>query len=176
LGNKKNKTEKVLLVENINPNILSVNQTCDQGNILIFDSQKCQIREEGSRKLVVIAPRSSSDVYILDIKEEEEFHMSQAYESCLWNRRMGHLRFDNLIKASKKEVVKEMTKVIKPSNHVCKHYQLGKHTRVRFKTKNHSRSKPLEIVRIDLCGPSRTRIIQGEHYFMLIIDDYTRMT
>jgi hypothetical protein len=36
--------------------------------------------------------------------------------------------------------------------------------------------KPLEIVHTDLYGPSRTRSIQGEHYFMLIIDDYTRMT
>jgi hypothetical protein len=31
-------------------------------------------------------------------------------------------------------------------------------------------------VHIDLCGPSRTIRIQGKHYFMLIIDDYTRMT
>jgi hypothetical protein len=38
LGNKKNKEENVLLVENLKPNILSVSQTCDQGNILIFDS------------------------------------------------------------------------------------------------------------------------------------------
>jgi hypothetical protein len=115
-------------------------------------------------------------VYILDIKEEEECHMSQEDESWLWHKRMGHLRFDNLIKASKKGVVKDMPKVIKPSDPVCKHCQLGKKTRVRFKTKEHSTSKPLEIVHTDLCGPSRTRIIQGEHYFMLIIDDYTRMT
>jgi hypothetical protein len=39
LGNKKNKVENVLLVENMKPNLLSVSQTCDQGNILIFDSQ-----------------------------------------------------------------------------------------------------------------------------------------
>ena len=34
--NNKIKEENVLLVENINPNILSVSQTCDQGNICIF--------------------------------------------------------------------------------------------------------------------------------------------
>jgi hypothetical protein len=36
--------------------------------------------------------------------------------------------------------------------------------------------QPLELVHIDLCGPTRTKILQGERYFMLFIDDYTRMT
>jgi transposase InsO family protein len=176
LGNKKNKAENVLLVENMKPNLLSVSQTCDQGHILIFYSQKCEIRKEGSRKLVAIAPRTSSNVYILDIKEEEECYMSQVDESWLWHKRMGHLSFDNLIKASRKEAVKDMPKIIKPSDPVCKHCQLGKQTKVRFKTKEYSTSRPLELVHTDLCGPTRTRSIQGEHYFMLIIDDYTRMT
>ena len=36
-------------------------------------------------------------------------------------------------------------------------------------------SHPLEIVHTDLCGSTRTKIPQGEYYFMLLIDDYTRM-
>lgn len=27
----------------------------------------------------------------------------------------------------------------------------------------------------DLCGPSRVRSLQGDRYFMLLIDDYSRM-
>jgi hypothetical protein len=34
----------------------------------------------------------------------------------------------------------------------------------------------LDIVHIDIFGPYRTKNIEGKHYFMLIIDDYTRMT
>ena len=176
LGNKKNKAKNVLLVENLKPNLLSVIQICDQGHILVFYSQKCEIRKEGSGKLVAIASRTSSNVYILDIKEEEECYMSQVDESWLWHKRMGHLSFENMIKASRKEAVKDMPKVIKPPYHVCKHCQLGKQMRVRFKTKEYSTSRPLELVHTDLYGPTRTRSIQGEHYFMLIIDDYKRMT
>jgi hypothetical protein len=72
LGNKKNKAKNMLLVRKLKPNLFSVSQTCDRGHILIFYSKKCEIREEGSRKLGVIAPRTSSNVYILDIEEEEE--------------------------------------------------------------------------------------------------------
>jgi transposase InsO family protein len=34
----------------------------------------------------------------------------------------------------------------------------------------------LEIVHTDLYGLTRTKIMQGEHYIILFIDDYTRMT
>jgi transposase InsO family protein len=48
--------------------------------------------------------------------------------------------------------------------------------RVSFKTKEYSTSNPLELVHTDLCGPTRTQTLKGESYFMLLIDDYTRMT
>ena len=98
-------------------------------------------------------------------------------ESWLWNRRLGHLDFDNLVKISKKEVVRDLPKIVKPLNSVCKHCQHGKQTRACFKTKQHMTSHPLEIVHCtDLCGPTRTKSLQGEYYFMLLISDYTRMT
>jgi hypothetical protein len=76
---------------------------------------------------------------------------------------MGHIGFDNLIKFNKKEVVRDMPKIIKPSNYVCSHFHHGKQTRVRFNTKEYSTSKPLELVHTNLCGPTRTKIMQYEH-------------
>ena len=97
-------------------------------------------------------------------------------ETWLWHRRLGHLNFDDLVKISKKEVVRDFPKIVKPLNSVCKHCQHGKQTRANFKTKEHMTSHPLEIVHTGLCGPTRTKIPQGEYYFMLLIDYYTRMT
>jgi hypothetical protein len=88
---------------------------------------------------------------------------------------LGHLSFDNLIKDNEKEAVRDLPKMIKPSDSICKHCQIGKQTRVRLKKKEHSTTKPLDIIHTDLCGPSRTKITYGEHYFMLIVDDYTRL-
>ena len=45
--NTKIKGENVLLVEDLKPNLLSVSQTCDQGHICTFDSEKCEIRKKG---------------------------------------------------------------------------------------------------------------------------------
>ena len=36
-------------------------------------------------------------------------------------------------------------------------------------------TRPLEIVNTDLVGPTTTKGLKGEKYFMLLVDDYTRM-
>jgi hypothetical protein len=36
-------------------------------------------------------------------------------------------------------------------------------------------TKPLKIVHTDLVGPTTTKGLKGEKYFMLLVDDYTRM-
>jgi hypothetical protein len=48
IGNKNTKAENVLLVEDMKHNLLSVIQMCDQGHKITFNSQKCEIRKEGS--------------------------------------------------------------------------------------------------------------------------------
>jgi transposase InsO family protein len=45
-----------------------------------------------------------------------------------------------------------------------------------FKSKEYSTTRPLEIVHIDIVGPSTTKGLKGEKYFRLLVDDYTRMT
>ena len=89
---------------------------------------------------------------------------------------MGHINFENLVRIRKKEAVREMLKISKPSNTLCEACRHGKQTKVQFKTKEHFASHPLELIHTDLCGPMRTKGLDGELYFMLMIDDYTRMT
>jgi hypothetical protein len=102
----------VLLVEKLKPNLLSVSQTCDQGHILVFDSQKCEIRKEDLGKLVFVSPRIPSNVYILKIEEEEKCCMIQIDERWLWHRRMGHIGFEILIKVNKKEAMRDVPKIL----------------------------------------------------------------
>ena len=92
------------------------------------------------------------------------------------HKRLGHLSFDQLVKIGRKDVVQDMTRIYKPDNVVCKSCQFGKQSRVQFKAREHSTTWPLELIHIDLCGPTSTQSPQGERYFIFFIDDYTRMT
>jgi hypothetical protein len=91
IRNKNEKAENVLLVEDMKHNILSVSQMCDQGHKVTFDSQKCEIRKEGSRKLVAITARTSRNIYVLRETRNEKCCLGKEDESWLWHRRMGHM-------------------------------------------------------------------------------------
>jgi hypothetical protein len=106
IGNKNKKAENVLLVEDMKHNILSVIKMCDQGHKVTFDSQKCEIRKNGSRKLIATAARNSSNIYVLSEIGNEKCCLGKEDESWLWHRRMGHIHFDNLVKVSKRESFK----------------------------------------------------------------------
>jgi hypothetical protein len=108
IGNKNEKAENVLLVEDIKHNILSVSQMCDQGHKVTFDSQKCEIRKEGSRKLVTTASRTSNNIYVLSKIGNQKCCLGKEDESWLWHRRMGHMNFDNLVKFTKREAIREI--------------------------------------------------------------------
>jgi hypothetical protein len=80
-------------------------------------------------------------------------------------------------KLDKKEDTQELEQsIMKPTNTLCKHCQQGKKTKTRFKSNEYSMTRPLEIVHTDLVGPTTTKGLKGEKYFMLLVDDYTRMT
>jgi hypothetical protein len=75
---------------------------------------------------------------------------------------MGHMHFDNLVKVSRREAVKEMPQIMKPTNTFCKHCQQGKQTKTRFKSKEYSTTRPLEIEHTDLVEPTITKGLKGE--------------
>jgi hypothetical protein len=52
LGSENVKVGKVLLVEDLKHNLLSVSKICDQGYTLTFDSRKCKIRENNLGRLL----------------------------------------------------------------------------------------------------------------------------
>jgi hypothetical protein len=132
-------------------NILSLSQMCDQGHKITFYSKKREIRKEGLGKLIATAARTSSNIYVLSEIGNEKWCLGKEDEGWLWHKRMGHINFDNLVKVNKKEAVREMTQIMKPTNTLCKHCQQGKQTKTRFKSKEYSMTRPLEIVHIDSC-------------------------
>jgi hypothetical protein len=126
--------------------------------------------------LVSTATRTSSNILLLRKIGNEKCCLGKEDEIWLWHKRMGHMHFDNLVKFSKREAIREMPKILKPTNTLCTHCQQEKQTKTRFKSKEYSTTKPLEIVHTDLVGPNTTKGLKGERYFMLLVDYYTRMT
>ena len=55
--------------------------------------------------------------------------------------------------------------------------QLGKQTKAKHPgTQTSATSRPLELLHLDLIGPTRTESLGGKRYIMVMVDDYTRYT
>ncbi|KAL4025857.1 hypothetical protein IC575_014263 [Cucumis melo] len=60
---------------------------------------------------------------------------------------------------------------------VCDACQMGKQTKSSFKSKNViSTSRPLQLLYMDLFGPSRITSYGGNYYAFVIVDDFSRFT
>lgn len=61
----------------------------------------------------------------------------------------------------------------KPQCQVC---PLAKHHRPSFPLSSIKTSKPFDLIHCDIWGPFVVATIHGHHYFLTIVDDYTRCT
>jgi hypothetical protein len=155
LSNGKGKSQDVLLVDGLKHNLLSVSQMCDRGCEVLFTSKDCKIKSVNSGQVVAKGIRTENNVYVLK-ENREECHLRKHDERWLWHRRLGHLNFDHLIKLKNLEAVKDLPRISKPQDSMCKPCQVGKKNRTQFKSKSFtSTEKPLQLVHMDLCGPSR---------------------
>jgi len=62
---KNTNAAKVLLVEGLKHNILSVGQITDREHIVIFTSRGCRVIEEETRKVIAKGIRTPEKVYVL---------------------------------------------------------------------------------------------------------------
>jgi len=112
-------SKEVLFIIDLRHNLLSVSQICDRGNDVIFKRNGCEIRRSKSGCLVATGIRIANNLYTLTITSEGSYLLRQEDTSWLWHNRLGHINFKNLEKISTKEVVKDMPRILKPSNNIC---------------------------------------------------------
>ena len=80
-----------------------------------------------------------------------------------------------MVKIKKFKKVRGIPSIKKPDVDLCKNYQIGKMGKTSFKRKNYQSKDVLEIVHTDLCGPIGIQSYSGEKFFILFVDDYSRM-
>ena len=63
------------------------------------------------------------------------------------------------------------------NNVVCGPCQLGKQTKAKHpSTQTFATSRPLELLHLDLMGPTRIESLGGKRYIMVMVDNFTRYT
>ena len=148
-----------------------------------FEISICIITNPKDDSIIFIDNRHGN-VYIVDLNNMSNLSQcliaNDAKEndiSWLWHRRLGHASMNLMSKLIRKDLVRGLSKVRFETNKLCNAYQLGKQTRNSFRPKNIvSTSRPLELIHMDLFGPTKTTSLGGKKYSLVIMDDYSRYT
>jgi transposase InsO family protein len=181
VGKSPNTTiENVLLVEGLKHNLLSISQLCDKGNEVVFDSSKCRVINSCNKQTLFTGQRSGN-TYIVDLNDLPSNDVccliSKEDETWLWHRRIAHIHMDHLNKLVRKDLVVGLPKLHFEKDKLCDACQKGKQVKASFKSKNIiSTNRPLQLLHMDLFGPSRTMSFGGNYYALVIVDDYSRYT
>ncbi|CAL2234198.1 unnamed protein product [Prunus armeniaca] len=169
---------EVMYLPGLKENLLSVGQMDQHGYCLVFGEGMCRVFDSPSMDYLIIkVPMKSNRCYPVSFLADNQLLMKTSFTQCtwMWHKRLGHLHFKGLKQLREKDMVHGLPQLEEQSG-VCEGCQLGKQHRVVFPKEQAQRaSKALELVHIDLCGPMRNESVARNKYFMLIIDDFTRM-
>jgi hypothetical protein len=172
-------SQKALYVEGLKANLLSISQLCDDDLVVQFSKKECNIFDSNGKRLMG-GERTSDNCYgIPNLSSDSQIICNKATidESELWHQRLGHLNFTNMFKIASMEVVKDLPKMKDTWKGVYGPCQLGKQTRTTHKkTSGILTSSNLELLHMDLMGPTRTSSLDGKKYILVIVDDYSRYT
>ncbi|KAK4395834.1 Retrovirus-related Pol polyprotein from transposon TNT 1-94 [Sesamum angolense] len=101
---------------------------------------------------------------------------AQEDQSWLWHRRLSHFNFQGLKILHQKKMMTDLPQ-IQAVEGACEACLQGKQHKKPFPSGTSWRAKAvLELIHTDVCGPMRTPSHEQNRYFILFIDDYSRMT
>lgn len=90
----------------------------DKGYHLQFKNGKCKILSIFEIE-IALGTNTKGNIFHLNVGRKI-FLIAQVDEIWLWHRMMYHVNFDYMIKIIYTQVVRDLPKIVKPTNLVCK--------------------------------------------------------
>ncbi|GJX32473.1 putative ribonuclease H-like domain-containing protein [Tanacetum coccineum] len=170
-------------------NLFSVSQICDKKNKVLFTDSEClvlssEFKLPDENQVLLKIPRQNN-MYSFNLEnicfllEEWLFNCKRdTYdESNKWHRRLGHVNFKNLNKLVKGNLVRGLPSKIFQNDHTCVACQKGKQHKASCKAKTVSSiSHSLQLLHMDLFGPTSVRSLNHKTYCLVITDDFSRFS
>ncbi|GJT64497.1 retrovirus-related pol polyprotein from transposon TNT 1-94 [Tanacetum coccineum] len=176
ISNDSLKIDNVEHVDNLGFNLLSIGQICDNKCRVTFSEHDSEITKDGK---VIGRGIRKKGLYVMKLgnKPKDQICLATIDEnSTLWHRRLGHANMRLIQSLASKELVRNLPK-LKFDQHFCDACKIRKQAYTSHKAKNIvSTTRCLELLHMDLFGPSAVRSYEGNRYTLVIVDDYSRYT
>jgi len=163
----------VLYVAEIDQNLLSVGQLVEKGFKVIFENKHCLIKYVNDKEIFNIKMRDEN--FSFDpLKEEQAAYPATVNSTEAWHKRLGHFHHAAVLNMQRKELVHGLPHLDSklPSYEAC---QYGKQARLPFKQSTWRATEKLQLIHTNLAKPQRTTSLKESKYYIIFIDDFTRM-
>ncbi|GKA86216.1 putative ribonuclease H-like domain-containing protein [Tanacetum coccineum] len=180
--------DDVYFVKELKFNLLSVSHICDKKNSVLFTDTECFVLSSDFKladenPILLKVPRKDN-MYSVDLKNIVPkrgltclYAKATSDESNLWHRRLGHVNFKTLNKLVKGNLVIGFPSKLFEINQTCIAYQKGKQHRASCKTKAVSLiCQPLQMLHMDLFGPTFVKSLMKKTYCLVVTDDFSRFS
>jgi hypothetical protein len=171
---------KVLLVDSLDYNLLSVSQLCEIGynclftnkGVTVFRRSDCSYAFGGILK---------GKLYLVDFNPEEleldKCLIAKTNMGWLWHRRLAHVGMRNLHKLQKEGHILGLMSAAFEKDRFCGACQARKQVGTHHHAKNIMTStRPLGMLHMDLFGPVAYISIGRNRYGLVIVDEYSHFT
>ncbi|KAI3518152.1 hypothetical protein L1887_06594 [Cichorium endivia] len=170
------KLNEVYYIPDLCSNIISLGQLAEGGDEINIKGPFLWVRDSIGRLLMKVQ-RSANRLYKIELEESADVCFAAKIDDSvwLWHKRMGHISFSTMKQMGDKGMIEGMPQIKIPSQ-PCEGCLVGKQTRNPFPSHTIYRAKKkLELIHGDLCGPVTPPTPSGNRYFMLIVDDFSRV-
>ncbi|GJV18500.1 putative ribonuclease H-like domain-containing protein [Tanacetum coccineum] len=177
--------EDVYFVKELKFNLFSVSQMCDKKNSFLFTDTECVVLSSDFKltdesHVLLKVPRKDN-MYSVNLKNVVPeggltclFAKVTPDESNLWHRRLGHVNFKTMNKMVRGNLVRGLPSKLFEINQTCVACQKGKQHRASYKTKTVSSiSQPLQMLHMDLFGPTFVKSLMKKMYCLVVTDDFS---
>ena len=169
----------VLLVKGLKHNLLSISQLCDSGYNVTFNFNKDMCIIQNKDNSLLLSTKRQGNHYKIKLGD-----LSNQKVSCLllvkehywvWNKKFDHASWRLISKLQKHSLVRGLPKQSYQDDSICKACQEEKQVKSSSKAKKVVYTlRPLELLHLDLFGPTMTASISRCRYSLVIVDDCTR--
>ena len=172
--------EKVMLVESLAYNLLSVRQLAIMGFATFFDIDTVALLWSKTLKVAFVG-HVENGLYVINFSERPTKTatclMAKVDVGWLWHRRLAHVNMRSLQSLLKGDHVRGLTNVSFAKDRACSACIEGKlHEKAHPPTTLIYSKRPLELLHLDLFGPPSFDSLGGRKYCLVIVDDYSRYT
>ncbi|GJX13884.1 putative ribonuclease H-like domain-containing protein [Tanacetum coccineum] len=161
---------------------------CDKKNKVLFTDSEClvlspEFKLPNENQVLLKFPRQNN-MYSFNLENIAPSRglacliaKATTDESNKWHRRLGHVNFKNLNNLVKGNLVRGLLLKIFQNDHTCVACQKGKQHKASCKAKSVSSiSHSLQLLHMDLFGPTSVRSLNHKTYCLVITDDFSRFS